>query len=244
MRNAKVTLGTAHDSIAQWQGFYSTAQVSRLARVPVSTLYDWKAKGILVPSVAIERNGLVADYGYSYANLTVIRLMRAIRDRKLQLRSVSIALHHLFERFGPPSKGWADAQVFFVGRHVFAESREPDEWGTTTADQYGQKVETRLFGDLFHELREMAEGGSILVPKVYASAVEIDPNIMNGEPVVRNTRIATSVIFMKYVKGKTIGELARLFKLAQDLVKKVIEYEHFLSAPITASGQAIAGRGH
>ena len=234
----------SYDSMAQWQGFYSTAQVSRLARVPVSTLYDWKAKGIVVPSVAIQRPGLVADYGYSYANLTVIRLMRAIRDRKLQLRSVSIALHHLFERFGPPSEGWADAQVFFIGRHVFAERRELDEWGTTTAEQYGQKVETRLFGDLFHELREMAEGGSILVPKDYASAVEIDPNIMNGEPVVRGTRIATSVIFMKYAKGKPIGELARLFELAQDLVEKVIDYEHFLSAPITASGQAIAGRGH
>ena len=63
----------SYDSMAQWQGFYSTAQVSRLARVPVSTLYDWKAKGIVVPSVAIQRHGLVADYGYSYANLTVIR---------------------------------------------------------------------------------------------------------------------------------------------------------------------------
>ena len=90
----------------------------------------------------------------------------------------------------------------------------------------------------------MEEGGSILVPKDYASAVEIDPNIMNGEPVVRNTRIATSVLFMKYVTGKTISELARLFKLAQAVVKKVIEYEQFLSAPITASRQTIAGRGH
>ena len=244
MRNAKVTLGTVHDSMAQWQGFYSTAQVARLARVPVSTLYDWKAKGILVPSVVIQRHGLGSNYGYTYANLTVIRLMRAIRDKKLQLRSVSIPLHHLFERVGPPSKGWADAQVFIVGRHVFAEKREPDVWGTTTAEQYGQKVETRLFGDLFDELREMEEGGSILVPKDYASAVEIDPNIMNGDPVVKNTRIAPSVLFVKYVKGKTIGELAMLFKLAQDVVKKVIEYERFLSAPITASGQAIARRGH
>ena len=231
--------------MTEWQGFYSTAQVSRLARVPTSTLYAWKAKNILVPSVVLQSHGLVADYGYSYANLTVIRLMRAIRDRKLNLRSVSIALHHLFERFGPPSKGWADAQVFIVGRHVFAEKREPDEWGTTTAEQYGQMVETRLFGDLFDELREMEEeGGSILIPKDYVSAVEIDPNIMNGEPVVRNTRITTRVLYMKYVKGKTIDVLARLFKLAQDVVKKVIEYEKFLSTPITASGQTIAGWGH
>ena len=236
MRNSEVTSGTAHDSTAEWQGFYSTAQVSRLARVPVSTLYAWKAKGILVPSVVVQSHGLESNFGYTYANLTVVRLMRAIRDKKLQLRSVSIALHHLFERFGPPSKGWADARVFIVGRHVFAEKREPDAWGTTSAEQYGQKVETRLFGDLFDELRELEEGGSILIPKDYASAVEIDPNIMNGEPVVKDTRIATSVLFIKHVKGKTIDELGRLFKLAQDVVTKVIEYERYLSAPITASG--------
>ncbi len=230
--------------MADWQGFYSTAQVSHLARVPVSTLYYWKAKGIVVPSVVVKSHDLVVDYGYSYANLTVIRLMRAIRDKKLNLRSVSIALHHLFERFGPPSKGWTDTQVFIVGGHVFAEKRVLDAWGTTTADLFGQTVETRLFGDLFDELREMEEGGSILVPKDYSSAVEIDPNIMNGDPVVRNTRIATSVLFLKYLKGKTISELANLFKLAQGVVKKVIEYEQFLSAPITTSGQALAGRGY
>ena len=235
MRDSEVASGTVHDPTTEWQGFYSTAQVSRLARVPVSTLYAWKAKGILVPSVVLQSHGLEANFGYTYANLTVVRLMRAIRDKKLQLRSVSIALHHLFERFGPPSKGWADARVFIVGRHVFAEKREPDVWGTTTAEQYGQRVETRLFGDLFDELRDLEEGGSILIPKDYASAVEIDPNIMNGEPVVKNTRIATSVLFVKYVKGKTIDELVGLFKLAQDVVSKVIQYEQFLSAPITAS---------
>ena len=30
-----------------WQGFYSTAQVSRLAGVPKRTLYHWKARGII-----------------------------------------------------------------------------------------------------------------------------------------------------------------------------------------------------
>ena len=74
------------------------------------------------------------------------------------------------------------------------------------------------------------------MPKDYSSAVEIDPNIMNGEPVVRKTRITTSVLFLKFVKGKTIDELAKLFKLNQDIVKKVIEYEQFLSTPIATSG--------
>ena len=230
---------TPQNTMTEWQGYYSAAQVSRLARVPMSTIYYWKAKGIIMPSVVLKRDDLVVDYGYSYANLTVIRLMRAIRDKRLNLRSVSIALHHRFERFGPPSKGWADAQVFIVGGHVFAEKRVLDAWGTPTAEKYGQRVETRLFGDLFDELRGMEEGGSILVPKEFSSAVEIDPNIMNGEPVVRDTRIATSVLFIKYLKGKTIGELAKLFKLAKGVVKKVIEYEQFLSAPIPTARQGL-----
>ena len=88
--------------MAEWQGFYSTSQVARLARVPRSTLYDWKVRGILKPSVWVMDGDKVVDEGYSYADLTIIRLSRAIRDNKLNMRSVCVALRHLVDRFGQP----------------------------------------------------------------------------------------------------------------------------------------------
>ena len=92
--------------MAEWQGFYSTSQVSRLARVPRSTLYDWKVRNILKPSVRIMSGDEVVDEGYSYADLTILRMSRAIRDNKLNMRSVCIALRNLVDRFGHPDKGW------------------------------------------------------------------------------------------------------------------------------------------
>ena len=219
--------------VTEWQGLYSTSQVARLARIPMSTLYSWKAKGILTPSLVIIDRDTVIDYGYSYADLTIARLMRALRDKKLNLKSVGITLHHLFDRLGPPSKGWADAYVYISGNKVFTEKREADEWGITTATGYGQRVETRLFGDLFEVLRDMEEGGSILIPQAFTKAVDIDPRIMDGEPVIKNTRIPTYIIFAKFLAGKTIEEIAKLYGLAKQLIEKVIEYERFLNTPIT-----------
>jgi uncharacterized protein (DUF433 family)/DNA-binding transcriptional MerR regulator len=211
-----------------------------LARIPTSTLYSWKAKGILKPSLVIREGETVIDYGYSYADLTIARLMRALRDKKLNLKSVGIALYHLFDRLGPPSKGWADAYVYIVGNHVFAEKRQADEWGVTAATGFGQRVESQLFGDLFEELRNIEEGGSILIPQVFSKAVDIDPRIMDGEPVIKNTRIPTHTLFSKFLAGKKIDELSKLYGLAKQLIEKVIEYERFLNTPLTQTGTATA----
>jgi uncharacterized protein (DUF433 family)/DNA-binding transcriptional MerR regulator len=230
----------ARKSFSNWQGLYSTSQVSRLARIPTSTLYSWKTNGILKPTLVIKEGDTVVDFGYSYADLTIARIMRALRDEKLNLRSVGIALRHLFERLGPPSKGWADAYVYILGNRVFAEKRQADEWGITTATSYGQQVETRFFGDLFEILRNAEEGGSIIVPADFSMAVDIDPSIMDGSPVVKNTRIPTHSVFTKHLAGKTIDQLAKLYQLAKNIVQKVIEYEQFLNSPITDARTANA----
>ena len=111
----------------QWQGFYSTRQVSRLARVPLRTLYDWKARGVIAPSVrVVDAKGGVEE-GYSYADLAIIKLLRALRVKQLNLRSIVIALRHLYDRFGAPSKpDWSNAHVYIIGKNVFAQ--KPDNW--------------------------------------------------------------------------------------------------------------------
>ena len=136
----------------EWQGFYSTPQVARLAQVPLSTLYDWKSRKIISPSMRMmDGNNQVLD-GYSYADLTIIKILRALREDKLDLRHAGIALRHLWDRLGEPQQGWADAQVFIVGSRIYAVKQ--DEWETTVATQFGQKIETGLLGDLIDILQE------------------------------------------------------------------------------------------
>ncbi len=215
----------------EWQGFYSTSQVSRLARVPLRTLYDWKARGIIKPSIQLMDNDLVVLDGYSYADLTIIKILRALREDQIDLNSAGIALKHLCERLGPPSRGWADEHVYLVGKRIYAEKQ--DEWETTAATQFGQKVETRLFGDLFKELEEQEEEGSILIPKDFRAFVEINPEIMGGQPVVRGTRVPTSIFTILKAQGKSSKELARLYSpIPRGTIEKAIEYEEFLDKAV------------
>ena len=220
-----------------WHGFYSTSQISRLARIPRRTLSDWKARNILKPSIRIMSGDEVVDEGYSYADLTIAKLMRALRNDRLDLSSVGIALRHLFDRLGPPHEGWHDAHVYIVGNKVFAEL--PDEWETTAATQFGQKVETKVFGELFPILREKEEKGSILVPSEFSNYVEINPAVMGGQPVVRDTRVPTSVLATLADKGRTLLELADLYApIKYQAIQAAIDYERALAEPITQSSSA------
>ena len=219
--------------MATWHGFYSTSQVSRLARIPRRTLYDWKARDILRPSVQVFSGNGVVDEGYSYADLTIVKLMRALRDDRLDLQSIGIALRHLFERLGPPSLGWHDAHVYIVGNKVFAE--RSDEWETTAATQFGQKIETRVFGELFPLLREQQETGSILVPAEFTQYVEINPAIMGGQPVVRDTRVPTAVLATLAGKGRSLTELCNSYApIERQAIKAAIDYEKALAQPVRA----------
>ena len=204
----------------EWQGFYSIAQVARLAKIPRRTLYEWRERKIIEPSLE------VVDYGYSYADLTIIKIMRLLRENQLDLTSVGQALRHLYDRLGAPSRGWADASVFIAGRRIYAEF--PDEWETTAATQFGQKVETSLFGDLFTILRDQEEG-AILIPQDYLRFVEINPKVMGGDPVVRGTRVPTSILAMLRKKGRSVDEIAQLYSpLPKETIIKAIEYEEYL----------------
>jgi uncharacterized protein (DUF433 family) len=216
--------------MTKWHGFYSTPQVARLARVPVSTLYNWKKRAVIAPSVElVDENGETVEEGYSYADLTIVRIIRALREDRLDLTSVSVALRHMYERLGPPSEGWSDANVYIVGNKIFAE--KSDDWQTTSATGFGQRVDTRVFGDLFPLLREQEEEGSILVPRDYTAYVEIDPSVMGGQPVVRNTRVPTSLFPTLLAKGKSIDDLSRLYyPISRETIEKTVEFEKFLDS--------------
>ncbi|HEY8768104.1 MAG TPA: DUF433 domain-containing protein [Dehalococcoidia bacterium] len=227
--------------MAEWQGFYSTAQVSRLARIPLRTLYDWRERDIIQPAVIVQnKDGQVEDVGFSYAQLTILKILRALRENQIDLKSMSTALEHLFDRLGPPNQGWANAHVYIVGNRILAD--KPDEWQITAATQMGQKLEERFFGDLFEELRTLDEPGAILIPQDFRPYVQIDPAVMGGQPVLRDTRIPTSVIAALKTKGKSPTQIAKLYHLSRKLIAKALDYEAFLSRPVSETGTAAAGR--
>lgn len=210
------------NKMAEWQGFYSTTQVSRLTGVPRRTLYDWRTRGIIAPSVKLTGPHGVEDEGYSYTDLAIIKLLRGLKDKQLGLKSVVRTLRHLFERFGPPnSPSWEGAHVFILNKEVFAQ--KPDDWDSTVATRYGQKAEIRVLGEL------VEEDAAILVPRAFAKYVEINPEVMEGMPVIRDTRIPTATIAMMIEQRISITELEELYSpIPREYLRKANDFERSL----------------
>ena len=174
------------EASVRWQGFESFDTLSRLTMIPLRTLQRWRKLGIIVPSAEMEDEGTITE-GYTYAYALTARLIRGLREDHYDFKAAADALRHLFSRLGPAETGWAGARVYFKGRFIFAD--QPDDWAVTEATHGGQRVFTDLFGEVFPELRLLDEGTNILVPEEYREVVEINPDVMNGLPVVRgNTR--------------------------------------------------------
>jgi len=212
--------------VIESQGFYSTSQVSRLARIPVSTIYEWRRRGIIRPSLELVEGGLLADEGYSYSDLTLVRIIKALRDRHLDFDSAANALRHLYARLGPPDRGWANEKVYVIGNRIYVD--RPDEWQVTDATEFGQKVIEMFFGDLFEELREGDEEASIIVPPQYRNYVQVNPGIMGGQPVVRGTRLPTTTL-VALLADHDISELKKLYRrIPPEKIEKAIEYERYL----------------
>jgi uncharacterized protein (DUF433 family) len=219
---------------SEWQGFYSTAQVSRLARIPISTLYEWRRRGIMRPSLQLIEGGLVADEGYSYADLTLARIIKALRDKHLDFDLAAKALRHMYERLGPPARGWANEKVYLVGNRIYVD--RPDPWAVTDATELGQKVMEVFFGDLFDELREADEEASIIVPPQFRKYVQVKPEIMGGEPVIRDTRIPTATLVVLLAEYETVERLTMLYRrIPQEKIEKGIEYERYLDRQLAAA---------
>lgn len=219
-----------HTMVNKWDGCYSVRAMSRITTIPIRTLQDWKQRGIIAPSVELREGDELIEEGYSYADLTIVRILRALRDDDIDFSSAGTALRHLYTRFGPPGAGgWEGAKVFFVGKHVFAE--QPDEWRMTEATQLGQGTMPELFGELFPELRALEHGADILIPPEFRAYVAIDPEVMGGEPVVRGTRVPTGLIAAIAARGRSISAIARLYgNIPRKAIGAVIAYEAFLDS--------------
>lgn len=56
------------------------------------------------------------------------------------------------------------------------------------------------------------------------SPLSMDPDVMSGELVVSGTRIPAQLIVSRYASGRSIEDIAGLYRLTSDLVQRVLSY--------------------
>ena len=206
-------------------GFYTSAEASRIARVPQWTLNSWRREGVVIPSAEWVDEQDKTHRGHTFETLVFLRLIRMLREKRITLLESVKAVKSLRDRFGPPGKRWAEAKIFAEHGVVYVYDR--DEWQTTVATRGHQKVADSLFGDEFARLRDRAD--ALLIPNQFMYHVEIDPAIRNGLPIVLYTSVLTSVIHSFRQQGHKYDEIHDMYPfISKRTISGADKYEGFL----------------
>ena len=180
-------------------GAYEAPRAAALSGVPLSTVYDWARKGVVVPSISPAREKL-----WSYGDLLTLRLVRWLRlDKPDAARRTAMSeVRQALERFGddlwretergedrPTIAVAADGTVFHIERRETADGQQALEGTLDLFAPYGGGV----------DLRQPAEH------------LRIAPGRCSGEPHLAGTRLTTRTVASLAERGYDTGMIAQLY---------------------------------
>lgn len=87
---------------------------------------------------------------------------------------------------------------------------------------------TLLFRDLSaprHSRAQLNDAGIIDGGVVMTERIEINPEVMQGKPVIRGTRVPVELLLRKLSEGATIGDLLGAYpRLVADDIRAALDY--------------------
>lgn len=214
-------------------GCYEAPRAAALSGVPTRTVYDWAAKGIVVPTISPVQEKL-----WSYADLMALRIVAWLRRPKpagseeevrlpaSPMGQVREALAQL-DRMGLDLWGHAQAD---------ASPLVVDQRGAIFISTSSGFVDLRGNHALPHEDRfgllgpfEYGEhrGPDLLRPREH---LRIVPERVAGEPHVENTRLTTQTLAGLATRGYAVERIAAMYDIAVGIVDEAIDLEADLSA--------------
>lgn len=161
-------------------GYYTPAEVARLAGVPARRIGQWARHRIILPSISRRPNV------YSYADAGEAVLVRYLVEQGMKPRALRQIVPRLREEHGP----WplATGPLYHEGQLLLVE-REDGLYDVRYPDE--AKVIEGTFVDL-RAIREALSHGGWVAYKRPREHVEVDPDRHSGEPVVRGRRLTTA----------------------------------------------------
>ncbi len=201
-------------------GLYSPKVASRVARVRYQNFQAWAKANLLHPVFQIPI-GRRTENIYSYYDLLLIRLIRRLREKRFRTKTIKKALDVISSMSGGDSYAWTRATICVDADLIVAFLPEKQEWNPVAASKGPQKMEVIFFPELIEELKRE------LVPERFRY-IEIDPRVLAGAPVIKGTRIPTSVVYSIKKEGQDPKEAYP--DLTNDQIKDAEAYEEFLLA--------------
>lgn len=209
-------------------GCYPAHRAAALSGVPASTVYDWARKGIVVPSVSVEREKL-----WSYADLMTLRIVAWLRSPKIDgtvPRTPMSQVRAAFDRLAADGIDlWDDGRVppvaLLVDRSGQIVVRTQDT-ATEIAGQ-GRCVDTLDLLAPF-QLDHQIAGPDLRRPR---PLLRIVPGKCSGEPHVQGTRITTTTLAALFARGYDLDAVAALYPdEPRDALDQALDLEQHLAA--------------
>lgn len=174
-------------------GFYPTQDAARLIGAKPAMLYRWAQDDLVRPTLRTWVSG-EENAGYSFEELIYLRVIRLLR-RNTSLYGAAKTLQHVVHRVGPIGPSWAQLEIGIDhARDIWV--KYPDDWElvkVVDSSGTGQRGEIKfLFPEEFKDLSTHID--SLLIPREFRRFIEINPEVRDGFPVIRDTSFETAVV--------------------------------------------------
>jgi uncharacterized protein (DUF433 family) len=207
-------------------GLYIHSQAAQMTQTTSRKLTYWAKTKLVYPHIH-RRNGGPAIY--SYTDLLAIRAVERLRNAGLPLQRMRRAIKYFYEYLGSKSNWW-NLKMVVDNKDLLAiipcEQSPTGKDEAVIASRGGQKPLEIVFADLVNDL--LAGGKLEPFPEI-KKYISIDQNIQGGAPVISNTRIKTSVIYMWHKRELNIKQIAEMYDgIEPEAINAAIEYEQAL----------------
>lgn len=200
-------------------GYYTPAEVARLAGVTPHRVGRWAREGIILPSVSTRPNI------YSYADAGEAILAHYLVREGKKPREIKEIVHLLRAEYGPWPLATAplahDGSLVLVqdatrGTYVSLDKRDHDVLG-------GTLVNLKLIREA------LGRGGWVAIDHPRAH-VEVDPDRHSGAPVVRGRRLPTSLVASVAKEPDGRKTLREDYDLSEEEIDDAVGYESDVAA--------------
>jgi len=211
---------------------YSVAEGAHYLGLPTATLRAWalgQRQGDKPPFKAILRLPDAGTPILSFVNLVEGHVLSALRrEHEVPLQTIRKALHYLHQKYPSP--------------HPLADHAFETDGVDLFVERYGQLLQITGEGQMVMKkmleahLERISRDASGVPIKLYPftrwrgdanepKAVEIDPRLSFGRPVLVGTGIPTAVIAERYKAGETMAELAEDYHRTSEEIEEALRCE-------------------
>lgn len=194
--------------------YISLESAARIGQISEGQARSWARDGIVEPTIVYNRDAYRHTFIYSPEDVLTLRAVAELRHRfNIPLKSTKDIVHGIQSHSGT---SWSDLVFQVANRQI--RLVEPSVRSSARSDMVIFEIEP-LATEVAHEIARLSQRNPENVGKI-----ERRHDVMNGQPVVKGTRVPVSAIVNLAAAGWDVGRIAKSYPaLVPDDVRGVLQ---------------------